>query len=287
MGAQGRLSCLDLSTGDLSWQRGTSSEFQVAPDVFGVGHSPLLWNGLAIMNIGGTTPESGIIAFDLVTGAVRWQATDHGPSYATPVPAVIHGKDRLLVLTSAGLVMLDPADGRVFWEFPYESRIPDGYNAVTPAVWEDLVLVSVFGTGSACLQVHPDDSYSVPWEDRRKLTSQYNPLLCVDGCVYGVHATEKSFRCMELRSGQVRWRWKSLLARSTHLLAGDDILLFGEFGELGVIGADPEQIVELAMTPSSVFDGERCFSAPALAGGRLYLRNEQELACFELRPAAR
>ena len=284
LGAQGQLHCLDLQTGDVIWQRDTTAEFEVAGDVFGAGHSPLIWKDTVILNIGGAAAEAGIIAFDLADGGIRWRATSHGPSYATPVPARIHQRERLLVLTKAGLVLLDPAEGRVFDEFTYTSSVPDGYNAVTPVVWEDMVFVSVFGEGSVCLRVQPDDRFTKVWEDRRTLTSQYNPLLIDGGYLYGLHALDKSFRCVELATGELQWRHKSALARSTHLIAGNQILLFGEYGELGLIDLDPAACTERALTAGSLFDGERCFSAPALSRGRLLLRNERELACFDLAP---
>jgi outer membrane protein assembly factor BamB len=237
-----------------------------------------------ILNIGGRTGQTGIIAFDVETGDILWQATDHGPSYATPQPAVIDGRERLFVLTKSGLVMLDPSDGRVYFEIPYTSHIPDGYSAVTPVVSENLVLMSIFGQGTMCVQVHDDDTWSTVWEDRRTLTSQYNPFLEADGYVYGIHATDTSFRCVDLATGELQWRWKSELRRSTQLIAGDHILLLGEFGELGLIELNPAAPVECGITPESVFDGERCYAAPALADGRLYLRNEQELVCLDLRP---
>lgn len=285
LGAQGQLHCLRLSDGELIWGRRTSEEFDVGPDVFGAGHSPLIWNGRVILNIGGRTGAAGIIAFDPESGDVLWQATDHGPSYATPQPAVINGRERLFVLTKFGLVMLDPADGTVFFERPYASSISDGYSAVTPVVSGNLVLVSIFGEGSMCLQVQDDDSCVIVWEDRRTLTSQYNPFLVEGGHVYGIHATDTSFRCVELASGELKWRWKSDLRRSTQVIAGGHVLLFGEFGDVGLIELNPEEAVECATTPGSVFDGERCYAAPALAGGRLYLRNESELLCLDLRPS--
>jgi outer membrane protein assembly factor BamB len=283
LGAQGRLECLDLESGRLHWSRETGTGFDVPTEVFGAGHSPRVWRGLAILNIGGRTPESGIVAFDIQTGEVRWQATAHGASFATPVLATLHGRERAIVLTADALVVLDPADGRVIAEFPCASNVPDGESAVTPVVAEDLILVSIFGYGTVCLRVQPDESLVTVWEDRRALTSQYNPLLHSGGCVYGVHATDKSFRCLELRSGRVKWRWKSPLGRSTHLIAGDQILLYGEFGELGAIRLNAEECVPTAVVTSTVFDGQRCFSAPALAAGRLYLRNENTLVCLDLR----
>jgi outer membrane protein assembly factor BamB len=284
LGAQGQLHCLDLESGDIIWRRDTTPEFGVPVDIFGAGHSPLIWRDTVILNIGGTTPDSGVVAFDLDDGAVRWRATEDGPAYATPAPATIHGRERVLVLTREGLVLLDPEDGRVLDEFPYSSSIPDAYNAVTPAVWKDLVLVSVFGEGSVCLQVTMDDRFTQVWSDKRTLTSQYNPILVADGCLFGLHALDKSFRCVDFATGELQWRWKSPLARSTHLIAGSHILLFGEFGELGAVDLNPESCTQRALTSGSLFDGERCFSAPALSRGRLYLRNEHEFLCLDLRP---
>ncbi len=284
LGAQGQLHCLQLATGDLLWQCDTAAEFDVRPDVFGAGHSPLIWGDLVILNVGGDVPDSGIIAFDLSDGRLRWRSTSHGPSFATPVPIMLHGRKRVLVLTGDGLVLLDPRDGRVLDEFPYTSRIPDAYNAVTPVVSNDLVLISVYGAGSACLRVAPDERFAEVWNDKRTLTSQYNPLLVQDGFVYGLHSVDRSFRCVELQTGELQWRWKSDLARSTQLIAGDHILMFGEFGELGAIDLDPRVCTERALTSRTLFDGERCFSAPALSQGRLLLRNEKELACFDLSP---
>ena len=99
-----------------------------------------------------------------------------------------------------------------------------------------------------------------------------------------IKTTDTSFRCVDLSTGEMQWRWKSELRRSTQLIVGDHVLLFGEFGELGLIELNPDEAVECAMTQQSVFDGERCYAAPALADGRLYLRNEQELVCLDLRP---
>ncbi len=284
MGAQGQLHCLRLSDGKLLWSRQTSEEFDVEPDIFGVGHSPLIWNDQVIFNIGGRSPDSGIIAFNPIAGEILWQATNHGPSYATPQPALIDGRERLFVLTKDGLVMLDPNDGHVYFEIPYASKIPDGYSAVTPVVSGNLVFFSIYGKGSLCIRVDENDQYTAVWEDRRTLTSQYNPLLLDNGCVYGIHVTDTSFRCIDLATAELQWRWKSELRRSTHLIVGNYILIMGEFGELGLIELNAEEPVECAMMTDSVFDGQRCYAAPALADSRLYLRNEQELVCLDLSP---
>jgi outer membrane protein assembly factor BamB len=283
LGAEGRLHCLELTTGDFVWERRLATEFAVPTEIFGQGHSPLVWGDLLILNVGGTASQSGIIAFDKRTGEIRWQATDDRFSYATPQPARIHNRDWLLVLTRAGLVLLDPADGRVVTTVAYECRVPEAFAAVTPVVHGDLVLLSIFGTGTRVLRVHADGTCEDVWESKRVLTSQYTPLICREGCVYGVHALDNSFRCVDLATGEIRWREKSVLANCKPLVVGDRMVMLGEFGHLGLIECRPDAWNEPALTEKSLFgDEERCYSAPAYVGGRLYVRNEQKLLCLDL-----
>ncbi len=283
LGAQGQLHCWSLADGAPIWSRMLKAEFAVADDIFGAGHSPLLWGDRLILNVGGTIGDSGIIAFDKKTGDILWQSTQHGPAFATPQPARIHDRDWLFVLTKTTLSLLDPETGVEQWAIPFEPRIVDGYNAVTPLVHGDLVMICCWGVGTKVLRIAPDGGYSEVWESKRILTSQYTPLLAVDGCAIGVHKLDGTLRCVSLSTGEMYWRYRSELANSKHIIVGDQILLFGEYGHLGLIECRCDELVELCITDKSIFDGEaRCFSAPAYVNGRLYVRNESELVCMEL-----
>ncbi|MEZ6066797.1 MAG: PQQ-binding-like beta-propeller repeat protein [Planctomycetaceae bacterium] len=285
LGASGQLHCLRLADGEVVWHRDLASEFQVATEIFGMGHSPLLWGDKLILNVGGAVPDSGVIAFDKRTGDIIWQATDDRFSYATPQPARIHDRDWLFVLTRSGLVLLDPETGSEQWTIPYLCKMPDAYAAVTPLVHGDVVMISILGTGTKAIRVLPDGKYEELWESKRNLTSQYTPLICVDGFVYGVHALDNSFRCVDLLSGELKWRWKSDLQNCKAIRVGSRLVLFGEYGHLGLIDLNPEQLVQHSLTAQSMLaDDSRCYSAPALAGDRLLLRNESALVCVQLPP---
>src|SRR5205814_2823948 len=97
-GAQGRLNCLELATGRLIWTRSINEEFKVPQDFFGTATSPLLEKNLLIINVG--APDGPCVAaFDKDSGKMAWasDAEGWGPSYASPVPGVIHGKPRVVV----------------------------------------------------------------------------------------------------------------------------------------------------------------------------------------------
>ncbi len=283
IGAQGQLFCLNAEQGDVVWQRNLVEEFGATHEVFGFGASPLIWNDKLILNVGGTEPESGVVALDKLTGETRWRATDHvGQTYATPQPARIHGADYVFVLTAVGLVSLDPDDGHVHWELPYATTIPENYNAITPVVHGDLLFQSVFGQGCMTLRILQDGGYEKVWESDRTLTSHYTPIVCVDGLLYGVHTNDKSLRCVDLPTGEVRWRWRSPLARSTQVAVGEHLVVVGEKSKLGLVDLDPEDFVERALTDDPLFASESLYSAPAYAHGRLYVRGEKQAVCLEL-----
>jgi len=185
------------------------------------------------------------------------------------------------VLTAVGLVALDPANGKVQWTIDFHANQPDAVSAASPLVYGDVVLVSVYQAGSLCIRVLPDGKYAELWRNRRNFVSQFNPMICVDGYVYGWHFFDKSLRCIELTTGKLKWTHQSQVCRGTHIAVGDRMILFGEYGELACIDINPENVVERAMTASSLMTSP-CFSSPALYEGRLFLRNEHELICLDL-----
>jgi outer membrane protein assembly factor BamB len=286
LGAEGQLHAWSAVDGSLVWQRQLRDEFQVPTGIFGMGHSPLLWNNLLIVNVGGTTPDSGIIAFKAESGEVAWRCTADGAAFATPRIARIHDQDYLFVLTRNGLAMLLPHTGALHWSMPFESRIPDSANAVSPLITGDLVMVCAWGVGTKVMRVAADGDVTEVWESKRQLTSQYTPLLAVDECVIGVHAFDNSLRCVDAHTGDVRWRWKSDFANCKNIRIGNHLILFGEYGHLGMLACRTDAAVLECATANGVFGGQsRCYAAPAYCGGRLYVRSEGELLCLRMTPS--
>ena len=100
VGAEGTLHCLDLASGKLVWKRDLRVDYKVPQDFFGTASTPLVEGGLLIVNVGAPGGPS-VAAFDKATGREAWRAgAEWGPSYASPVPAVMHGKRRVFVFAS-------------------------------------------------------------------------------------------------------------------------------------------------------------------------------------------
>jgi hypothetical protein len=101
LGVEGKLHCLDLESGDIVWKRDLEAEFNLQRGFFGLVTTPLVEGDLLIVNIGAPGGPN-LVAFERHTGKTAWKAGgEWGASYASPVPAVVHGQRRVLSLPAA------------------------------------------------------------------------------------------------------------------------------------------------------------------------------------------
>ena len=237
LGAEGVLVCLDLKDGHVIWFRATRNDFEVPEAFFGAGSSPVLENGLLIVQLGGQ-PNSGVVAFDANTGktvwenvgektwngiamtawpgerVVAWNRSDPAyaqqASYCTPVLATIHGQRHLLVCTRQGLVSLDPKTGEHRFSFWFRSRQDQTVTAMTPVVDGDRIFLSnaYYKTGSVLLRVKPgNDGVTEVWRSLALEIHWTRPALA-GGHLYafsGRNEPDARFRCVELATGAVKW----------------------------------------------------------------------------------
>lgn len=293
-GAEGQLSAIDLATGRLVWNVDTVRQFGVRKGYFGAAGSPLVEDGRVMANVGGKlagqsgTKDAGIVAFNADTGAVLWTATNHEASYSSAVGATIGGQRRAVFFTRDGLVGLEPATGRVVFEKRWRSRSAASVNAATPLVVGDLIFVSAtYETGAAVLRVQGSQLTEL-WSGDEALSNHYATAVHHNGILYGFHGRQEynpSFRAVDLKTGAVKWSTDQFHAGSV-TLAGDQLLIVRETGELVLAAATPQAFRPIAraqILPATV----RSF--PALSDGFLYVRNNDTrsdtLVCLDLRPA--
>ncbi|MCG8648876.1 MAG: PQQ-like beta-propeller repeat protein, partial [Pirellulales bacterium] len=205
--------------------------------------------------------------------------------YCSPFFATIHDQPFVFVYTNIAMVCLHPETGNIDWMIEHYGRAPMSYCAVSPLVVEDKVMIVTGpGPGSICVQVNPDRSYTELWRNRRVLDSQYNTLMLHDDTVIGFTSAGQGgaeLRCVDLASGELRWKYHSILRRGQGLVVGDALVLLGERGHLASIMATADGPQVLAFTEQPLM-GKPCYCAPALAGSLLYLKDDQHLACFDL-----
>jgi len=305
-GPDGQLHAVGAEDGRALWKKDTSAEFNVVPNFFGVGSTPVVEGDLLIVQIGGSPPGSpgitsgetrgagsGVVAFDKRTGEVKYKITDELASYSSPVVATIDGRRWGFVLARGGLVAFEPSTGKVDFHFPWRARAIQTVNAATPVVAGDLVFVSeAYGVGGALLRVKPG-AFEVVWQDGRRrapaMACWWNTPIHADGHLYGDSGMgDGELRCVELSTGKVKWaepRYKhcSLLRVDGHFVG------LTEDGLLLLLRLTPEGCREVSSATLPGPEGRPLLAfparaAPVLSHGLLYVRGKDRLVCLEVMP---
>ncbi|HEY1379123.1 MAG TPA: PQQ-binding-like beta-propeller repeat protein [Gemmataceae bacterium] len=312
-GPDGMLHCVRAADGKPVWNVDTHAAYGVVQNFFGVSGVPVVENDLLIVPVGGSPsgPEpddfrdlkgngSGIVAFDKLTGKERYRATDELASYASPVVTDIGGRRLGLYWSRHRLVGVEPATGKLAFQFPWRSRHLESVNAANPVVVGDRILLTeCYGQGSVLLRVTKTGP-EVVWQDdpdsrRKRLECHWNTPIHMDGFVYGSsgrHAETADLRCVELATGEVKWREPGL-GRASLMLVDGHFVVWTEFGLLLLVKPDPTRYVEVARLDlgrsGQGLVSNYCWAAPVLSHGRLYLHGQVRhgqgrLICLELIP---
>ena len=314
VGAEGKLHCLDVGSGRVIWKRDLRAEYKVPQDFFGTASTPLVEGRLLIVNVGAPGGPC-VVGLDAATGRETWQAgNDWGPSYASPVPALVHGKRRVFVFAggeskppAGGLMSIDPVTGRVDFAFPWRSRTYESVNASCPVVFGNKVLVSAsYRKGGALLDVRSDFTYQIAWTTQ-DFALHFNTAVYRDGFLYGFdgrNELDASLECVDVSTGQIVWRetpeWtESAPGRRQQALGtyrGSLLAVDGQFLCLGELG----HLLWLDLTPKGyrqvsrawLFAGRESWGLPVLSRGLLYIvQNTRDvfegagprLRCYDLR----
>jgi outer membrane protein assembly factor BamB len=284
-GAEGTLSCWELADGKPLWRIDTKKEFKSDKGFFGMVCSPLVEGEAVVLNVGGTAGKgkgAGIAAFNRKTGKLLWQATDHEAGYSSPVSMDVGGKRFIVSLTRAGLVVLDGASGKLIVDTPFRSRSSASVNAASPVIAGDLIFVSAsYGTGAACFRFDGAKLAEV-WRAEDALAAHYATPVHHDGHLYGFDGRQETgcnLRCVELKTGKVKWSEDGFGA-GTLMLANGDLLVLLENGELIRARATPEKF---EVKQRSTILGADVRAQGALAGGLYFARDKGKLVCVDLR----
>jgi outer membrane protein assembly factor BamB len=280
LGAEGRLSCLELASGHKIWEQSLQEEYRMPANFFGVGTSPLVEGAALLVNVG--APDAGIVAFDKDTGKELWRATKEGASYSSPIAATIDKVRHVFFLTRQGLVALDARTGDVHFTKPWRARMIASVNAATPVVIDGHVFLSAsYNTGAVLLKVD-GDSVSEVWKSDAALSNHYCTSIRQADYLYGFDGRQEEgarLRCVEWATGKVAWS-EERFGCGSMVLADGLLLIVTEDGDLVLVEATSEGYREKARARVL---GKPCRAQIALANGLLYARDDEKLICLNLK----
>lgn len=278
-GANGTLNCLDARTGATVWSREIAKDSGSKIPQWGFSASPLVSSG--IVTVYGGAKGKAVLAYDAATGAPLWEAGDGELTYCSTQLSTIDGVEQLLISTNEGALALDPKTGKQLWR--HEWPLAGMARVVQPwVIGSDILIGTSFDIGTRRVHVeHDKDS----WQTKEVWTSRavkpyYNDFVVDDNHLYGFDGA--FFTCVDLKDGKRKWRERGYGNGQTLLLADQKLLvILTETGEVALVAADPTGHRELARMDG--LEG-KTWNHPVVAEGKLFIRNGQEAACFELTP---
>jgi outer membrane protein assembly factor BamB len=284
----GILAALNINTGDIVWRQNVLQQSGAEIADYGMAGSPLVVGDAVVVTVGGK--GTGVVAVDRQRGTVRWKAADGPAGYSSPALLEIAGAPQIVSFLGQQAVGVDAASGRLLWRYPYATDFD--CNIATPLARGGQLFLSS-GENHGCVLLAFDKSGDqlkprTVWESqgaRSVLRNEWQTSILLGDHLYGLDNVGSAgpvthLTCVEFATGKRVWQQPRF--GKANLIAADGKLFFSSMeGELVLVRATPEAYTELGR--AKVMQAMR--QAPALAGGRLYLRDNRHIACFDVRAA--
>ena len=297
VGAEGDLRCLRLSDGSRIWSKDYKTDYNVPTPNWGFASPPLVDKNQLICVVGGES--SGCVAFDKHTGQELWKClTSTEPGYSAPVIREINGYRQLLIWNSDSLNGIDPKSGKPIWSVKFPSTY--AMSVATPQVINSSIFLMCFNGKSCLINLGADGtSAQIEWEgDRRTgIDGVHNTAQLLDGHAYGC-GNGGQYICARLADGQRAWQTFQPSSSKRPIAWGnvftvrlsaykDRFLLINDHGELISARMNPIEYKELdrakLINPTHQVGGRKLvWSHPAFANRKIYLRNDEEIRCYDL-----
>lgn len=277
LGATGEFRCLEAATGKALWGLNILSDNQAENLTWGMAASPLIVDEKVIVLPGGS-PGKSVVAYHKLTGKPIWKALDDKQAYTSPMLVTLAGRRQILAVSARRAMGLAVEDGALLWEYPWTTEYD--VNSAQPIVLaKNRFFISAgYGHGAAVVEVTaagPGLTARPVWENNR-MKNKFSSSVLYQGHIYGLD--ESILACMEAQTGALKWKG-GRYGYGQLLLAGDHLIVLTESGDVVLVKATPERHREVARF--SAIDG-KTWNNPAIAAGRLLVRNTTEMACFRV-----
>jgi outer membrane protein assembly factor BamB len=277
VGATGMFMRLNPVTGEVVWQKSLNEVTSRETPMWGYSGSPLVV-GSNVMVWAGGTDGKGLLAFDVETGALCWSVAAGSDTYASPQLDTIAGEKLISMLSNDGLGLIEPTSGKV--RLNYEWKF-SGYRALQPRVVNDAVLIGTpMNVGTRAIRIMKANNELVVEElwTSRQLKTDFSDMVTHQGYIYG---NDSGFlACLDLKTGDRMWKGGRYGKGQVLLLENAGLLLvLAENGYVHLVLAEPKEFTEVASFKT--LEG-KTWNHPVVVGDKLYVRNSQEAAAFQL-----
>ncbi|MBI3866362.1 MAG: PQQ-like beta-propeller repeat protein [Planctomycetia bacterium] len=287
LGSDGDLACLEIGGGTVRWQKNLRTDFKGKPGTWAYSESPLIDGDELVCTPGGS--EATLVSLSKKTGEVIWRSplpeADEA-AYASAILVEAAGKRQIVQLLQKGLVGVDAKSGKFLWRY---SKPVSRFNAniPTPVAGDGFVYAGSAGTGGGAVKLNASqggvDAEQVYFDV--KMPAAIGGAVKIGDYLYGT--TAQALLCIEFATGQVKWQERALGAAAI-CYADGCLYLHGENGEVALVEPSPDSYREKGRftppdQPKRANSMEKAWAYPAVADGRLYVRDRGTLWCYAVK----
>jgi outer membrane protein assembly factor BamB len=316
-GHNGDLYCLDLNTHKPVWNKNVWKDFggDKVP-IWAITQCPLVYGDLLI--VASQAPQAGVVAYDKLTGEVKWKTPPSGDDagYVSPALVKVDGKDQVVMITPSTnpftqsnstekklgkVIGIEPLTGKILWEYdkwhchiPVPSAVDAGENKV--------LIVGGYELGATMLKIEKkaEGAYGATEVfTTKEFGDQTKPPILYKGHFYAQYGTNNrndGLVCMGM-DGQILWKTKRApdFNKGSMILAENLILASDGAKTLYLIEPDPSGFKPLASAAlfaegtagsdpmaARVGGSNQNWAPMALADGKLLIRDQTQMKCLKV-----
>ena len=275
LGGNGDLSALEARTGKIVWSKNVLREFGGSNIQWGISESPLVLGNKLLVNAGGR--GASIVAFNKSDGSIIWKSQSDEPGYSSGMPLDVNGLTQVVFFTASRAVGLDSRDGKLLWE--YEKPANNVANVATPIIRANRIFISSdYGTGGGVIEIKPDNKAQEIYFNK-DMRNHHSSSVLVGDYLYGFSSSVLT--AMKFDTGEVAWKDRSV-GKGSLVYADGNLYCFSENGVVGLVEATPTGYKEKGRFRIQQ-DSLPTWAHPVVAGGRLYLRDQDTIYAYDVR----
>lgn len=322
LGMGGELACLQVSDGKILWQRNLKNDFGGVVPTWSYRESPLVDGEKVICTPGGpeatmvaldkltgktiwksqlpdgSTSESSGPGGGPASGAPGRGGRGGGPggnsgaAYSSPIAIEFGGQRQYVQLTARALIGVAAADGKFLWRYDRPANRM-GINCSTPLYHDGHVFAaSAYGAGGGLVKLSKDADGGIKAEEAwfsRNMENHHGGVVLVDGTLYGSNGGNAGgyLACLDFKTGDVLWDErqpdKRRVRKGSVAVADGRIYYRTEEGDLILIEPSRSEFLERGRFMQPDRTRQPAWAHPVIANGKLYIRDQDVLFCYEVK----
>lgn len=285
IGVGGAFCCLNTTDGKLLWSKSLVSDFGGDIPQWGYSESALVDDGNVIATPGGNMAT--LVALNKVSGEVAWKSqvpTKNDVAYSSSIIAEIAGKRQYIQFLAGGVVGVSATDGKMLWRFDAPAS-SGGINCSTPIYKDGYVFAAAgYQHGGALGKIESANGAlnATQVYFTRDMQNHHGGMVLVGDHLYGFDDRNRKWTCLEFKTGTVVWSAPGV-GKGSVTCADGMLYCRSERGPVALVEASPKAYNELGRFEQPDRSRENSWPYPVVANGRLYLRDQGILLCYDVK----